>query len=395
MRVLAYLIGLALVPSAQPATLIAQLRTGSTAAAVAQTHGVTVADVTAGAPFVLFAARPGADLEALQARMALDARLLWVEDNAVFVMPEHEGAGKGSTVAAIGDRNALYGLNTGLLSQIRWTPALANASGRTVKVAVLDTGLAPRQPALWSRVAASLNAVENGQPAHDVPRLQDTDQDGELDEGVGHGTMVAGLVDQISPKSSLIIARVLDSDGYGSAWTLIKGLAFAVVRGAEVINVSVGSQERVPAVSDVLDWVEARGALVVAAIGNNGVRKAMTPATISKVVCVAGVAPDDRKAPFSNWDGKTLSCAPATGVRSAWWTGEAAIWSGTSFAAPLVSGSIAEGLRRRASRLSPSSVRRALRDAGDDINGRNSGYRNQLGRRLNCGTIMNALRNAP
>ncbi|HRF58569.1 MAG TPA: S8 family serine peptidase [Fimbriimonadaceae bacterium] len=377
---------------AQAALLIAQLNTNTAAGAVATRYGIQLLDVTPGAPFARFNVPAGLNADTIQVRMVSEGRAIWCEDDAQVIMPEHSGAGKGSTISAVGDRSTLQGLNSTFLRQIQWSSSLAATSGRRVKLAILDTGISPQQPALWAKVSASMNAIEGGQPPHDVARGRDTSGNGRPDEAVGHGTMVAGLVDQVGPQVQLVIARVADSDGVATAWTIIEGLAFAVNQGAEVANVSLGAIQRIPALSDVLDWTEQRGLLVVAAIGNNGQRRSLSPATISKVVSVAGVQSGDAKASFSNWEGKTLACAPASGLKSFWWDGTLGVWSGTSFAAPLVSGAIADCLRRRTTRLTPDAIRKLLRNAGDDVNAQNRSYRDQLGRRLNIAKLDDAIR---
>jgi thermitase len=200
--------------------------------------------------------------------------------------------------------------------------------------------------------------------------------------------MVAGIVDQIAPKTKLLIAKVADSDGNATSWSITEGLAFAVTHGAEVANVSLGSPTQISALSDVMDWCEASHLLVVSPIGNSNLRQAFFPARISKVVCVAGLNPDNTKAAFSNWEGSTRSSAPATGIVSQWWNGQMGVWSGTSFASPMVAAALADCLRRTSSSVSLNTMRDAIEDSGKDIDAVNNSYRGELGtlldhRRLN------------
>lgn len=367
--------------------LIVRLKPGIAAGTIAQRHGVTLLDDTAPAPFALYGLRPGQNEDALQLQMSGDPDLMWVEDDNRVSMPEHTGASKGSTIAAISDRNALYSQNTGVLSQIRFWPHRALASGRTVRLAVLDTGLSPQQPRLWDRVVASLNCIEPGQAAWDIARLTDSNNNGVPDEGLGHGTMVTGIVDQVAPRVELIIVRVADSDGIGNAWALVKGLAFAVVNGAEVANISLGSSENIKALNDVLDWTEEQNLLVVAPIGNNGRKMALEPSDNSKVVCVVGLDPVNRKASFSNWDSDADVCAPATGIKSTWHDGTMGVWSGTSFAAPFVSGAVADSLRK-SRRLPPRNIRQILKRYGDNVDPYNhSDHRGKIGKKLNVAKL--------
>ncbi|KAA0228417.1 hypothetical protein FCG40_04535 [Fimbriimonadia bacterium ATM] len=390
MRGIALILIFVLSAAASAANLIVRLAPGADPIAVANDYGLGLTDETEPAPFYLYDTL-GQDPHLIQQQMIGDPRIVWAEDDNVVVMPEHHGAGMGSTIGAVYGTNFYYQENSAVLSQIRWLPPMRLMRGRNVRVAILDTGLGQRQFGLWLRVVASLNTVETGQPPFDAPRGHDTNGNGVFDEGTGHGTMVAGIVTIMWPPTGLVIVRIADSDGYSTAWRLIKGLAFAWANGSELANVSLGAIDNVPALNDVLDWCEEVGLLVVAAIGNNGQRLALTPARNSKAVCVTGVLPDDVRAPFSNWEGAADAAAPATGIKSYWWDGTAGIWSGTSFAAPFVTGAIASGLAYSPPRT-PEFLRDAVRVSGDNIDPLNPGFEDQLGSRLNMARLVQIIR---
>lgn len=363
--------------------VISRLRAGTDPNAVALRANVDYIDRSYQSPFFLFRTRDGEDPHTAQQRLLLDAQVVWAEDDAQVGAPENEGLkvdkNKGSTLPAVGGRDTLYAKNTKMLKQVNFQPALAGSPGRAVRIAILDTGLSPKPTYLWERVVAKINYVEIGKGPFDLPRGHDTNGNGIEDEGAGHGSMVTALVDQMAPQAQLVIVRVADSDGYATAWTIIKGLTFAAKKGCEVANVSLGSLARVPALSEVMDWCENQGLLVVAPIGNDNLRAVRYPADISKVLCVAGISPDNTKAPFSNWDGETDFSAPATGLASAWWDGDWATWSGTSFAAPLVAGIVADSLRRTAARMRPFDIRQKIIGSGRGINYFNPDYDGELG----------------
>ena len=356
--------------------LIVHLAPGASPSAIATKYGIPLVDQTPGAPFAYYLVPDGKPGDKIQLRVSRDKSVVWADDDAGLSAPEGQ---KGSTLPAVGDRFALYQQNTAMLAQINWNQTMAFSPGRTVRVAILDTGLSPNQPDLWSKVDASMNAIEPGSPAYDLPKGHDSNGDGFVDNMTGHGTMVAGIIDQISPLSRLVVIRVADSDGVATGWTVIKGLAFAATSGAEVANVSLGTLERVPALSDVMDWVEGQGMLVVASMGNDNVRAATFPARIGKVVAVAGLLPDNRKAPFSNWEGTCDVSTPATGIVSQSWEGTMGMWSGTSFAAPMASAVAADALRRRSGPIGPKMLREGFANFGTSINALNPAYRNQLG----------------
>ncbi len=389
-RLLIFFLFACLIPLALSANLlICELQPGTDPQQIAKDFQITLRDNTEPAPFYLYEVPQGRDPHEVQLLMRQDPRVVWVEDDQSLEMPEHSGAGRGSTIGVIGDPRVFYEQNLFALKQIRWVPGFSFTSVRRLNVAVLDTGLSPLQPILWNHVLASLNVVEPGEPAYDSPRGTDSNLNGIPDEGLGHGTMVAGIIADTSPLCNLIIVRSADSDGLSTAWWIVKGIAFSVLNGAKIINISLGSLERVPALSEVIDWVEARHSIIVAAAGNNGQQTQFHPASLSKAVSVTGVDPLDRKASFANWDSSVDVCAPATGIKSYWWDGTMGIWSGTSFSAPFVSAAIANALLPVFRTVTAEEIREALALTGDNVDGRNPPeYRGKIGVRLNVQRLV-------
>jgi len=370
--------------------IIARLHNPADAAAVGQTFGITLRDQTENAPFAYYEAPAGSNLETIEHAMKLDSRVVWAEDEHDTSLPESEGGGKGGTIAAIGNRDLLYTYNSNAFKQISFDRTVAETQVRPVRVAVLDMGISILQPSIWSRVVASKNFVEKGQTASDWPRHKDTNGNGVFDEALGHGTMVAGLIYQLAPMAQIINAKIADTDGYSSAWLITKGLAFAVNNGAEVANISLGAANEIPALDDVLEWaIEEHNMAVVAPIGNNGSSMCLSPANLSGVTCVSGLSPNDRKAPFSNWANAADVSAPATGVRSFSYDGRMAYWSGTSFAAPMVTAAAANGLYHRTTPVNARDLVSTIHDAGDTlVNTLNPLYTGKMGLRLNCRRLL-------
>ncbi len=374
------------------ALLVTRLAPGADPGVVAARYQIELRDLTTPAPFVLFNVAPPQTTASVMSQMAGDPDVVWADDDHEADMPENSSGGKGSTIAVVGDLNTLYGENSAWMGHIHFDWPKTRWSKFRARVAVLDTGLSPYQPILWNRVIASLNVVEPDRPAYDLPYLFDTG-DSSAEAGVGHGTMVAGLITQLSPISELIIAKVADRFGHSTSWRLIKGIAFAVTSGANLINLSLGSTQQIAALRDVVDWTESNNVLLVAAIGNNDSNLAIEPSVYSKVVCTAGVDPTDHKASFSNWNSAADSCAPSTGIKSFWWDGTLGIWSGTSFATPIVAGSIAAGLTLRGSMVSVSSIRTLVNSSGANIDSLNPSYAGKLGRRIDYRALRLALKN--
>ncbi len=338
-------------------------------------------------PFVRFeVARQNVDT--LESLLEVDSRIVWVEDEDSFDAPENQ-SGHGSTVAAIYDRNASFAQNTGIWNQVNF-----NAITRRlmpIRVGIVDTGISRLQPTIRRNVVASASFVPGSSTIDDVPQNLDTNLNGKFDEGAGHGTMIAGIILQIVPNTRLVVAKSADSDGIATSWSVIEGVVFCIENGAKVINVSLGSQNKLTGFSEFLDWVDSMGTTVVSPIGNNGLKMTLFPAGYSSVICVSGLLPNNVKAPFSNWESEARVAAPATGIRSAWHDGGTAVWSGTSFSAPLVTGFIAAGLSLSPFK-SPSQIRNAIKNSGRNIDNLNLNYRGQLGKLLDFKSLMTFFR---
>ena len=163
------------------------------------------------------------------------------------------------------------------------------AAGAGVVVAVVDTGVDYRHPDLSGQLL----------PGHDL--TDDQCSAGAQDE-TGHGTHVAGIVAAlanngigvagVAPGAKILPVRVLDSGGYATTKQMTDGLRWAADNGADVINLSIG-EVLGDALVENADWNAAvehawsRGAVVVAAAGNEPVPFCETPSNAPRAICVA------------------------------------------------------------------------------------------------------------
>lgn len=242
----------------------------------------------------------------------------------------------------------------------------ADGHGGGARVAVIDTGYTPHlHPWLDTRTNAAPDTLE------------DTDvnpQNGWLDDESGHGTFIAGVVLQRAPNATIEIAKVLDTEGYGSELDVARAILDHA--DADVINLSLGcySHDDEPplAIAEALRHVSPR-TVVVAAAGNDSTYRPLWPAAHKRVLAVAAV--DDRlqKASFSNFGWWVDVAARGEHVLSTFLEFDEsrhtraipgrvpqsfrrwARWSGTSFAAPKISGEIAATMTR----LGSASAREA------------------------------------
>lgn len=127
---------------------------------------------------------------------------------------------------------------------------------------------------------------------------------------------------------------------------LARAIRLAVDRGANIINISGGqlspTSEANQFLTDALAYCNREGVLVVAAVGNNGCECLHVPASIASVLAVGALDPGTGKPlGFSNWGAAYRNngiLAPGKDVRGAQAGGGLTTRSGTSFAAPIVTG---------------------------------------------------------
>ena len=268
--------------------------------------------------------------------------------------------------------------------------ALAPHLGAGVKVAVIDTGIDLRHPAFVGRLA----------PPSEWKDFVDGDAYPQEVQGTnyGHGTGVADVIVQVAPNVTILPLRVLGPDGSGDTTDVVAAIDYAVQKGAQVINLSLGTDTDEKTLKELVKYAVKQEVLVVASAGNNGQENVMFPARYnSEVLSIGSVNRDDELSPFSAY-GKELSLtAPGEFIYTAAPDNSVGYWSGTSFAAPIVTGAAALALGEKVTytKMNPKDLNKILTGATDDVRGRgrNSRFKaDQLGKgRLD---IDNFLQNA-
>src|SRR5919206_3501667 len=122
--------------------------------------------------------------------------------------------------------------------------------GAGMIVAVLDTGVDRRHPALAGRLLRGRDFVDDDDdPSEVYPPGAGNIEDARRLGPYGHGTHVAGLVALAAPEAKIMPLRVLDSRGIGNMWVLAEALHYAADPdgdpltddGADVINMSLAT----------------------------------------------------------------------------------------------------------------------------------------------------------
>ena len=266
------------------------------------------------------------------------------------------------------------------------------SQGAGVTVAVLDSGTKLDHPDLAPNAWTNSGEVPGNGADDDQNGLAD-DVHGvdlttmaarqDLSDGYGHGTHVAGIIAAaangrgvvgVAPKAKIMTVKVLDANGSGLTGAVADGIRYAAANGARIINLSLQSSVPDARVNAAIAAAAAANALVVVAAGNDGrdidsqpVYPASVPAP--NLIGVAATAPDDgrRIAPFSNFGRLTVQlAAPGDDILSTFNNGDYVAESGTSMAAPMVSG-VAALMASANPRLSAAEMRALLLQNADEL----------------------------
>ncbi|MBI2965284.1 MAG: S8 family serine peptidase [Chloroflexi bacterium] len=271
------------------------------------------------------------------------------------------------------------------LAQIRAKEARAVARGDGITVAVIDTGVYLNHWYLAGALAADgIDLIDGGAP-NDVGDGIDNNGNGYSDEGVGHGTFIAGLVHLVAPGARILPVRAMDDEGAGWSFIVAEGIYRAVDAGADVINLSLSVPERSMVLQEALDYAERQGVVVVAAVGNDGEKLSLYPAADRSVTGVAAVDALNRKAEFSNYGNSSVSvAAPGVDLYGPYPAGAGfAWWSGTSFSTGLVAGEAALVYQLNAGGNDPDGrVRSIIDDTARSLGASDPVYGVQLGKGL-------------
>ncbi|MEK0313038.1 S8 family peptidase [Cohnella sp. 56] len=243
-----------------------------------------------------------------------------------------QSAGGPAQAADIVPNDTLYG-------QYQWNlPEIATERGWNVSrgkqdivVAVVDTGVQLDHPDLKGRLVQGTNIVDPSAAPED---------------DVGHGTHVAGIIAaQVNNNegvagmtwyTKVMPVKALDSTGAGTTYSVAEGVIWAADHGAQIINLSLGNYAEAQFLHDAIKYAHDKGAVVIAASGNDNTDRPGYPAAYPEVVAVGATGSDELRASYSNYGDYIDVAAPGTSIASTYPGSRYAALSGTSMASPHV-----------------------------------------------------------
>lgn len=196
-----------------------------------------------------------------------------------------------------------------------------------------------------------------------------------------HGTHVAGIINaktnnsigvagiaSISESSStryfdkckLMGLKVADEEGNMQSADIINAVGYALTNGADIISMSFGAYGDL-GMNPVINAAHQAGVTLIASAGNKNTDNPHYPSDYKYVISVAAVDEDMTKAEYSNYGSGVDVAAPGTNICSTFPNGGYALSSGTSMAAPYVSGVVAL-MKQVDSTLTPDQIEVKLKE---------------------------------
>jgi len=240
-----------------------------------------------------------------------------------------------------------------------------------IVIAVIDSGVALNHEDLITKVVPGYNFIEDSFDAYDDN---------------GHGTMVASIAAAetnnsigmagVCWQSMIMPIKCFDSLGDGSYLAIAGGIRFAADRGAQIINMSFGGESDSFILEDACQYAFSKGCVLIAATGNDS-GPVRYPAQYDDYCLAVGASnASDQLADFSNFGSQVDVVAPGVDVFGALFSPDEPDnlqlygWgSGTSFAAPHVSGAAALLLSYKPN-LSNIQVMSLIKYTAADVNDR-------------------------
>lgn len=251
--------------------------------------------------------------------------------------------------------------------------------GAGVRVAVLDTGVDATNHSDLTPTAEGWKDFVS-----DKPEPYDDDGHGSHVSGtIVGGQAPDGMYYGVAPEAELLHGKVFDANGNAYFTDLIDGFQWSMNNDADIISLSLGTDEYTDFFIEPIETANAADITVVASAGNNGAETSSSPGNYYNTINIGATTESKQIASFSggeeivtadvwgddvpeSWPDRyivpTVS-APGNAVLSTYNNGQYAEIDGTSMAAPHVSGAIALMQSATSESLTPTEIETALVDS--------------------------------
>ena len=213
------------------------------------------------------------------------------------------------------------------LSKIGWISVYGNVTpSGSAKIALLDTGVDASHPDLSSNIISGTSILNN----YTTDGLSDTN---------GHGTSLAGIIAGVGYAGVQIMpVTVMNANGIGQDSDIIAGIIWAAENGANVILMGFSNPDFSTNLQDAIDYAWSKGAVMVAAAGNNGLSTPTFPAGNRGVIGVSATDQNDILSASSNFGQHIFLAAPGTDIYTTGLNNSYNYISGTSASSAIVAG---------------------------------------------------------
>jgi subtilisin family serine protease len=238
--------------------------------------------------------------------------------------------------------------------------ALEGATGKGVRVCILDSGVDPSHPSVGGLDGAVTISVD----ANDEIVAED-DTEGDVS---GHGTACAGIVRRLAPEASISSVRVLGASFTGSGNVLLGGLRYAIEQDFDVINMSLSTTKKPFAgvLHELADRAYFKRTVLVASAHNMPVES--YPWRFSSVISVGSHEEPDPLAFFYNPSPPVEFFGRGVNVEVPWLGGRTLTVSGNSFATPHIT-SICALVLSKHPELTPFQLKSVLYLTASNVGG--------------------------
>ncbi|MBU4312554.1 MAG: S8 family serine peptidase, partial [Candidatus Omnitrophica bacterium] len=337
----------------------------------------------------------GSNVETACKDYAKDPNVLYAEPNYIYRTSEtipNEYNSRGELA------NAQWALNK-INCPDAWD---IETGGPNIEIAIIDTGIDYNHVDLKDNIVSYVGydfvdintSYYEGYSGVELIEGEDyTEPDSDPMDFEGHGTFVAGICSAVTDNSTgiagvswhskLVAVRAgfaLIYDGQRTAMLesddIANAISYAGSKGCDVINMSFGNPAESYLIRDAIN--NNKGSIFIAAAGNEPVEDPLYPAFNPNVIAVASTDRNDQLSSFSAYGDWIDICAPGESIKSTYPKNRYASGSGTSAAAPIVSG-VAALIRSQHSFWDAEKIKAQLKDTADNIDSLNPSYKGKLG----------------